>query len=156
MDVEETATPEEEVEATPEVVVEITPDDEEAVEVDAGDQTVIVEAPVEESEAIEAVVISETIDQAERIAALEADNARLYGEILAVSAQADEATALAESAVESQEADAEVINENFQELDNAEIADTDGDGDEEIVADIQPVTAKTHPLFRSFKDWRNR
>lgn len=138
----------------------------EAPEVDTPETVVVEAAP--ESEAVEAVVVAETIDQAERIATLEAEVERLQGELAstAVTAEIAESTAetaieiaidAEETAVEETEELAEEVDDNFDAV-VEEVNDGKDNGEEDIIPEdaIEPTSAKRHPLFRTWAEWRNK
>ncbi|WGH21153.1 hypothetical protein SEA_BEE17_11 [Microbacterium phage Bee17] len=126
--------------------------------VETGDNVVIVEesndAPVE-------VVI----DHAERIAILEAELTALRGETFEASMTADDALSVAlEVAEDSAEADEAIVQavdetvEDIEEQVNDELVEDSGilsdPDDSEPVIDVAPTSARVHPLFRSFSQWK--
>lgn len=117
----------------PEVVSEPTP------------EVVVVEA--DSSDAMEAVVVETTIDQAERIALLEAQNAELLERVQSVEYTAASAQSTADVA----------LDEALETTDEVEFIEADVAAVEEQLEDVvQPETAKPHPLFRSWKDWMEK
>jgi len=128
--------------------------------VNEGDNVVVVEAPPTEpvGNAVDAVVIATEIDQAERIARLEAEIATLRGEVYDAQLTAEVAQYTADDALRQDQEIVEAVDDAIVEtIEGVEIEDVDGDGDDEIITDeIAPVSARVHPLFRSFKDWRGQ
>lgn len=124
---------------------------------------VIVEASDNDSDAVAAVVVAETIDQAERIARLEAENEELRAAVSHATFTAEIAENTAEFALEvadnAEEADEEILEAVDETLDEVidEVNDgKDSDEDEIIPDDIAPASSRVHPLFRSFSDWKNK
>lgn len=125
-----------------------------------GDTTVVVEVPdnAGNDDAVDAVVIAKEIDLSERVAILE----RELAEVRATASTAEVVAEIALDATEDlAEADAEIVAATdeaiVETLEDAEIEDTDNDGDDEIVIDeIAPVSTRVHPFFRSWGDWRGK
>lgn len=125
-----------------------------------GDTTVVVEVPdnAGNDDAVDAVVIAKEIDLSERVAILE----RELAEVRATASTAEVVAEIALDATEDlAEADAEIVAATdeaiVETLEDAEIEDTDNDGDDEIVIDeIAPVSTRVHPWFRSMDDWRGK
>lgn len=123
-----------------------------------GDTTVIVETPAADAatgDAVEAVVIEETIDQAGRIALLEAEVARLSNEVFQAQLTAEDALAVTEDLADMDEEIIEATDDAIVEtIEDAEI-DENILGEDTIEVDaIAPVSSRVHPWFRSFGDWR--
>lgn len=126
-----------------------------------GDTTVVVETPSDvaaSGDAVDAVVIDNALDTAERLARIETrldavESTAFFAQIDAEIAL-DATEALAEADAEIIEATDEAIVETIED---AEIEDVDKDGEDEIVVDeIAPVSSRVHPMFRSWADWKNR
>lgn len=123
-----------------------------------GDTTVIVETPPADDaagDAVDAVVIATEIDQAARIAALEAEVSALREGVVAATIAADDAIDVALEALEADEEIVEAVDEAIVEtVEGAEI-DENLLGPDTIETDeIAPVSSRVHPWFRSAADWR--
>lgn len=103
------------------------------------------------------------VDYVERIVNLERDVGELREHVFEAQMTADVAEIVADDALANTEAlaatDAAIIDATdeaiVESLEDAEVERAD-DGELEILpADDEPVSAKVHPMFRSFKDWRN-
>lgn len=154
--------------------------DEEAIEVTVTVPDDSANEPVEEPDTTVVVVedspdapVEVVIDHAERLAVLERENEELRAQIAEAQFTADMAESTAEVAIdvaidaaeESAEADEEIIDavdetvddledEINDELDSDDSLLGNGDSDEEPI-DVAPASARVHPFFRSFQDWRN-
>lgn len=146
-----------------EVVITIDPEETSETPVVEDNSMVIVEESSDSTDAVDAVVIDHAIDTAERLAFLEAENARLAAELQNVSFQADNAEFLAEVALDETAnlaaADEEIIDATdeaiVESIEGAEIEEGGFGEEDEIVTDeIAPVSARVHPIFRSFSDWK--
>jgi hypothetical protein len=158
---EEVETPDDDHTETVVVNVDAEPDD-------AGD-TIVVVPPTDDTESspVDGVVVATALDHEGRLAALEAENAELRERLAHTEVTADYAEVIAESALEEAYAAEEETEEEIEDLAEAtdetidEVVDEVNDGkdgdDEEIIPDdeITPVSARVHPLFRSFSDWKS-
>ena len=145
-----------------EVAIEVpTPEPEPAPEEDGA--TVVV---VEDSSDTPTEVV---IDHAERIAILERENEELRMRVSDAQFSADLAQEAANVAIDvavetaevAEESDAEVleaVDETVDDLEdeiNDELTDDSLLGeDEEPPIDVAPASARKHPLFRSWSEWR--
>lgn len=127
-----------------------------------GDTTVIVETPADDAagsgDAVEAVVLDNALDTADRLARLEARVDAVEGTAFRAEVTADIALDATEDLAE---ADAEIVEATdeaiVETIEDATIEDVDKDGDDEIVVDeIAPVSSRIHPIFRPWADWKNR
>lgn len=149
---------------TPEVVIEIEADPETPEPVEDNTTVIVADAPAS-SDAVEAVTVAAAIDQAGRIAELEAELNTLRSEVYVAQDTAATAEFLAEvaldEAAELAVADEEIIEATdeaiIETVEGAEIDEGNPltDEDDEITTDeIAPVSARVHPLFRTLDDWK--
>lgn len=133
-------------------------------------ETVIVESADENisediTEAISEVAeVERELDDRERLVNLERDVMELRGQLWDAEGNAAWALSLAESNMEQidelAENDAAIVDAvdaaDADIIDAVEDAEIDGDEDTDIeVSDIEPVSARIHPLFRPLKGWRD-
>lgn len=108
--------------------------------VDAGDTVVVVDAPAAPAQSD--AVIEQVIDDAVSLATLTERVNELDSRLFALETR---------EAVEAEE-DAEILDAIEDE---EESEDSDDDG-EFIESGPEPKSAKAHPLFRPFSEWRNK
>lgn len=141
-----------------EVVVEVNPEDTPVI-VDEGDTTVIVEPPADDNagaDALDAVEVATAIDHEGRIAQLEVELAAANDRAVIAEAKAESAQYSVDNLADELSDETEQINDNFEEIADADVVDIDNDGTEELDADIVPVSAKRHWMFQSFSELTGR
>jgi hypothetical protein len=147
------------IEGDGDTVIVVEADEPEVVE-DAGDDvTVIVDSSDEpESDAVDAVVVEQTIDNAVTLATLAAKVSEVEQIAYRALAAAEDALANNEVLADTDEAIIAATDEAIVEtVDNAEVVDGEhGEPDQIETDEIAPVSAKVHPLFRTRADWMNR
>lgn len=141
-------------------VTVVTVDDEpEVVEPEQPDPTVVV------IETDNDIPIEPLIDHAERIALLERENEELRLQIQNADAKAFVAQVTADDALdvaldvaeESAETDAEIIeavDETVEDIVDEVNEDDGGILSEDEPIDVAPASARVHPIFRPWSDWR--
>jgi hypothetical protein len=126
-----------------------------------GDTVVVVvetAEPDSDNNAVEAVAVETNLDHESRITALEMRMNEVESQAAIAAIDAEIALDATENLAEADEAIIEAADDAIVEtVENAEIEEGGIGEDDEITTDaIEPVSARVHPMFRSWSEWRNR
>lgn len=117
-----------------------------------------VEAPADDADALDAVVVATELSLVERVTRIEERLTDVENRSYTAEWKAEDALAAVEQTEEVVADVAEATDDAVEELEDAEITDEDKDGDLDVVVDdpIQPVSNKVHPFFRTRADWKDK